>query len=192
MKKLLMSSALALTSVFAVTACTSVNATTETTPATAMQKHHQSGMNKGRMMGSMSQLNLTAAQQTKIQAIMQQNNNDHMKMHNAVMEVLTKEQRETLATLKAERQEKGHHGSDKRSGMMGPMSQLKLTSAQQTEIQAIRQNSRGNRMQQYEAVRAVLTVEQREKLDKLRSEMKHKRQQGAEHRGGHSKQQPGM
>lgn len=193
MKKLLMSSVLAVSSVFAVTACTSVNATTDTAPVTHMQKQHQGGMNKGGMRGPMSQLNLTAAQQTKIQGIMQQNNNNHMQKHNSVMEVLTAEQRQTLAKLKAERKTKGHHGSDKRSNMMGAMSQLNLTAAQQTKIQAIRQNNRDNRMQQHEAVMEVLTVEQREKLNKLRSEMKNKHQQGAEHRGmHHGKQRQGM
>ncbi len=78
MKKLLISSALALSSVFAVTACASVNATTDTAPAASMQKHHQGGMHKGHMMGPMSQLNLTSAQQTEIQAIRQNSRGNRM------------------------------------------------------------------------------------------------------------------
>ena len=89
MKKLLIGSVLAISSVLTVTGCTSVNATTDTTPATTtnMQKQHKAGMkdgmHKGGMRGPMSQLDLTATQQAQIKAIMQEkyssNKNDRSK-----------------------------------------------------------------------------------------------------------------
>ena len=70
MKKLIIGSVLAISSVLTVTGCTSVNATTDTTPATTtnMQKHHKAGMkngmhkggmHEGGMRGAMAQLDLT-------------------------------------------------------------------------------------------------------------------------------------
>ena len=94
MKKLIIGSVLAISSVLTVTGCTSVNATTDTTPATTtnMQKHHKAamkngmnkgGMHEGGMRGAMAQLDLTATQQAQIKAIMQEkysgNKNDRSK-----------------------------------------------------------------------------------------------------------------
>ncbi len=90
MKKLLMGTVLAASSIFAVTACTSVNATTDNVPATSkMQKHHQGGMKegmhkggmhkgdmKGGMRGPLSQLDLSATQQAQIKAIMEAKHGD--------------------------------------------------------------------------------------------------------------------
>ena len=76
MKKLLLASVLAASSIFTVTACTSVNATTDTTPTAQMQKNHKDGMKKGEMRGPMSKLDLTATQQAQIKAIMQNKRGD--------------------------------------------------------------------------------------------------------------------
>ena len=76
MKQLLLGSVLAASSIFTVTACTSVNATTDTTPTAQMQKNHKDGMKKGEMRGPMSKLDLTATQQTQIKAIMQNKRGD--------------------------------------------------------------------------------------------------------------------
>ena len=76
MKKLLLGSVLAASSIFTVTACTSVNATTDTTPTSQMQKNHKDGMKKGEMRGPMSKLDLTATQQAQIKAIMQNKRGD--------------------------------------------------------------------------------------------------------------------
>ncbi len=76
MKKLLLGSVLAASSIFTVTACTSVNATTDTTPTAQMQKNHKDGMKKGEMRGPMSKLDLTATQQAQIKAIMQNKRGD--------------------------------------------------------------------------------------------------------------------
>ena len=43
MKKLLLGSVLAATSVFTVTACSSVNAASDTAPTTQIQKNHKDG-----------------------------------------------------------------------------------------------------------------------------------------------------
>ena len=72
MKKLLLGSVLAASSIFTVTACTSVNATTDTTPTAQMQKNHKDGA----MKGPMSKLDLTATQQAQIKAIMQNKRGD--------------------------------------------------------------------------------------------------------------------
>ena len=72
MKKLLLGSVLAASSIFTVTACTSVNATTDTTPTAQMQKNHKDGA----MRGPMSKLDLTATQQAQIKAIMQNKRGD--------------------------------------------------------------------------------------------------------------------
>src|SRR5699024_11891123 len=87
MKKLIIGSVLAISSVLTVTGCTSVNATTDTTKATTtkMQKHHKAGMKNGMhkggmhgggMRGAMAQLDLTATQQAQIKAITQEKYNN--------------------------------------------------------------------------------------------------------------------
>ncbi|WP_367107464.1 hypothetical protein [uncultured Psychrobacter sp.] len=123
MKKLLTSSILALSSVFALTACTSVDANTDTQPPTTqMQKQYQGKMHKGsmkdgRMRGPFAQLNLTATQQAQIQAIKQNNSGDRMQKREAIMQVLTAEQRNELARLKVERQAKRKsHGKEMKKG----------------------------------------------------------------------------
>ncbi len=178
-----MGSALALSSIFAVSACTSVGATTDTSPTTNMQKNYKAGMkqgmHKGGMKNPMSQLNLTAAQQTKIAAIRQNNRGDRMQNHSAVMEVLTAEQRAQLETLKSQRQAEGRRGSNQRGGKNSPLSELNLTAAQQAKIQTIRQNNAGNRMQNHSAIMEVLTAEQRTKLEALKAERQAKGRQGS-------------
>ncbi|MDN6275646.1 Spy/CpxP family protein refolding chaperone [Psychrobacter sp.] len=83
MKKLLLSSVLAASSVLAVTGCTSVNATTDTTHTVTDKQMHQKGdmkrdgMKKGGMKGPMSKLDLTATQKAQIKAIMQEKRGDH-------------------------------------------------------------------------------------------------------------------
>ncbi|MEN6670675.1 Spy/CpxP family protein refolding chaperone [Psychrobacter sp. B38] len=160
MKKLLLGSVLAMSSVFTVTACTSVNATTDTA-ATSSKMQHKDGMKKGGMRGPMSQLDLTATQQAQIKAIMKAKHGDYkaerakhqaeraqmdqqvqaltnastlnnaavnrladqqaaktkqrfierMQTQHAIAQVLTPEQREKLAKMKAEKMSKGHKGS---------------------------------------------------------------------------------
>ncbi|MBE0407207.1 Spy/CpxP family protein refolding chaperone [Psychrobacter sp. AOP22-C1-22] len=172
MRKLLMASVLATSSVFAVTACTSVGATTDTAASTQMQKQHK-GSNKDGMRGGFSQLNLSAAQQTQIQTIRQNSNVDRQKEREAMMNVLTTEQRAQLETMKSERKDRGHRGGHKR-GNQNPLTQLNLSTTQQAQIDTIRKNTSGDRMQKQQAVMAVLTNEQRAQLEALKTQRQDK------------------
>lgn len=109
MKKIVMGSLLALSSVFTITACTSVGASTDTSASTPMQKHHQGKTHKQGMKGTLAQLNLSAAQQSQLKAIRQSNSGDRMQKREAMMKVLTNEQRAQLETLKSERKNKHQH-----------------------------------------------------------------------------------
>ena len=181
MKKLVMASVVALSSVFAVTACTSVGANTETPASTSMQKHHKGGMKQDGMKGAFSQLNLTATQKAQMQAIRQNSRTERLQTREAMEAVLTAEQRKQLADMKAQRQAKGHHGMHKRGshnmGKQSPLSQLNLTATQQAQIEAIHKDSNisSNRLQRQQAVMAVLTPEQRTQLEALKSQKQGKR-----------------
>ncbi len=185
MKKLLMTSVVALSSVFAVTACTSVGATTDTTASTSMQKNYKSGMKQGSMSGPFSQLNLSATQKAQMQAIRQNSRNERGQTREAMEAVLTAEQRTQLATMRAQRQSRGHQGMNNKGGMhkrgsnnMGmqsPLSQLNLTATQQAQIEAIHKDPNSNRLQRQKAVMAVLTPEQRTQLEALKSQRQGKR-----------------
>ncbi|WP_201618342.1 hypothetical protein [Psychrobacter urativorans] len=110
MKKLLINSALAVSSLLAITACANTSPATDTTPHNMMQ-------NKSVSPGAsspLSQLNLTTTQQTKIQSIMQNNRGEPMKNHNAVLQILTPEQRAQLNQLMADRMKSGQQGQGMR------------------------------------------------------------------------------
>ncbi|MGM8909530.1 Spy/CpxP family protein refolding chaperone [Psychrobacter sp. 1U1] len=184
MKKLLMGSVLAMSSVFTVTACTSVNATTDTAPTTSKMQHHKAGvkggMHKGGMRGPMSQLDLTTTQQAQIKAIMQEKHGERMQNREAMLAILTAEQRAQLETLKSERQAKGHRRSHNKGGKNSPLSELNLTATQQAQIATIRQNNSGNRMQNHSAIIQVLTAEQRQKLEAIKADRMAKGHKGLE------------
>ena len=74
MKKLLIGSVLAMSSVLTVTACSSVNASTEAAPTATKMQHR--GMYKDGMRNPMAKLDLTEAQQAQIKAIMQEKSGD--------------------------------------------------------------------------------------------------------------------
>ncbi|WP_435980517.1 Spy/CpxP family protein refolding chaperone [Psychrobacter sp. DM4] len=169
MKKLLLSTVLAASSVFAITACTSVGANTDTPATTQMQKQHKNGMKDGGR-GSMSQLNLSATQQAQLQALKQNNRSNRMQNREAMLNILTADQRAQLATMQSEKQGKGHRRGDQKDGKNSPFAQLNLTAAQQAQIKAIRQTSTGDRMQQHNAIMQVLTIQQREQLETLKAD----------------------
>ena len=182
MKKVIMASVVALSSVFAVTACTSVGATTDTTASTSMQKHHKGGMKDGGMRGPLTELNLSATQKAQIEAIRQNSQNERAQTREAIEAVLTAEQRAQLAEMKAERGDKthkGHKGQHKKDGKdMGQQkafSQLNLTNTLKAQIEAIRKDTNGTRAQKQQAVMAVLTPEQRAQLESLKSQRQNKR-----------------
>ncbi len=173
MKKLVMSSVLAVASLFTVSACTSVGANTDTATSTKIQNQYKDGQHKGDMhkggkRGGFATLNLSSTQQTQIQAIKQNSNLDRTQKRAAMMQVLTAEQRATLDTIKSKRSAKGY-GKSKTGGMRGGFAALNLSSTQQTQIQAIRQNSNLDRTQKRAAMMQVLTAEQRTTLETLKS-----------------------
>ena len=171
-----MASVLATSSIFAVTACTSVGASTDTPASTQMQKQHK-GINKDGMRGPLAQLNLSAAQQSQIQTIKQNGRNERVQTREAIQQVLTVEQRAQLDSMKSERKGKGRRGGHKR-GNQNSLAQLNLSAAQQTQIDAIRKNTSGNRMQKQQAVMAVLTNDQRAQLEAAKSQRQDKGRRG--------------
>lgn len=75
------------------------------------QAHHGMYKRGGHNMGKQgwSQLNLTATQQAQIEAIHNDPNSNRLQRQQAVMAVLTAEQRAQLEALKSQRQTKGYH-----------------------------------------------------------------------------------
>lgn len=73
--------------------------------------HHMSQGSGGRMMhqSPWSQLNLTADQQAKIQAIRQNNRATGIPNHQAIMQVLTPEQRQKLQQMQSQHMNQGGH-----------------------------------------------------------------------------------
>ena len=177
MKKLLIGSVLAMSSVLTVTGCTSVNATTDTMSATptttSMQKQHKAGMKDG-MRGPMAQLDLTAAQQAQIKAIMQEkytgNKNDRSKYQAERAQMQQQMQALTNAkTLDA-----------------AAVNRLADQQAAKTKQRFI------ERVQTEHAIAQVLTPEQRQKMAQLKSERKAKGHHGSKNRQMHGKYQQGM
>lgn len=177
MKKLLIGSVLAMSSVLTVTGCTSVNATTDTTSATptttSMQKQHKTGMKDG-MRGSMAQLDLTATQQAQIKAIMQEkytgNKNDRSKYQAERAQM--QQQMQTLTNAKTLDAAAVNHLADQQ--------------AAKTKQRFI------ERVQTEHAIAQVLTPEQRQKMAQLKSERKAKGHHGSKNRQMHGKYQQGM
>lgn len=182
MKKLLIGSVLAMSSVLTVTGCTSVNATTDTMSATptttSMQKQHKAGMKDGMhkdgMRGPMAQLDLTATQQAQIKAIMQEkytgNKNDRSKYQAERAQMQQQMQALTNAkTLDA-----------------AAVNRLADQQAAKTKQRFI------ERVQTEHAIAQVLTPEQRQKMAQLKSERKAKGHHGSKNRQMHGKYQQGM
>ncbi|MBH0006090.1 MULTISPECIES: Spy/CpxP family protein refolding chaperone [unclassified Psychrobacter] len=154
MKKLLLASVLAASSVFTVTACTSVNATTDTTPTTKMQKQHKAGMKKGEMRGPLSKLDLTAAQQTQIKAIMEakhSNNKADRTKHQAERAQMD-QQMQALT-----------NASTLNSAAVNRLADQQAAKTKQRFIE---------RVQTQHAIAQVLTAEQRAKLAQMKEDRK--------------------
>lgn len=189
MKNLVLGSVVAVSSLFALTACANVGAATDNTPR---YKTMPQGQMQAQRQNMMSELNLTATQQAQMQAIRQNNRGNRAQNHEAMMQILTPAQRQQVQQMQAQRMSQGgrmmnqgrggHHMSQGQGGRMmnqsqggrmmnqGPWSQLNLTADQQAKIQAIRQNNRGNRTQNHNAIMQVLTPEQRQKLQQMQSQ----------------------
>ena len=178
MKKLLMGSVLAMSSIFTVTACTSVNATTDTTPTTSKMQHKdgmkKGGMKKGGMRGPMSQLDLTATQQAQIKAIMQAQHGDRKadRTKNKLERAQMQQQMQTLTNAKTLDAAAANRLADQQ--------------AAKTKQRFI------ERVQTEHAISQVLTPEQRQKMAQLKSERKAKGHHGSKNRQMHGKYQKGM
>lgn len=186
MKKLLIGSVLAISSVLTVTGCTSVNATTDTTPATTtnMQKQHKAGMkdgmrkggiHKGGMKGTMAQLDLTATQQAQIKAITQEKYNNR------------KNDRSKYQAERAQMQQQMQALTNAKTLDAAAVNRLADQQAAKTKQRFI------ERVQTEHAISQVLTSEQRQKMAQLKSERKAKGHHGSKNRQMHGKQhQQGM
>lgn len=168
MKKLLMSSLLAASSVFAVTACTSVGAATDTSSSYSnTQKQH-----KDAMRGPLSQLNLTPSQQTQIQAIMQ-NKRDGRKTDQANHKAEHAQMQQQMQALT--------NGSTLNSSAVNRLADQQAAKTKQRFIE---------RAQTQYAISQVLTVEQRAKLAQLKLERKDKGRHASKNSTENHKTQP--
>ncbi len=151
MKKLLISSVLATSSLFALTACANVGAATDTSSVSTVQKQY-----KGGMKGPFSQLDLTATQQAQIKAIMQEKSG-------------AKEGKR--GQYKAEReqtQQQIQALTDSKTLNTSTLNRLADQQAAKDKQRFI------ERVQTQHAISQVLTPEQRTKLAQLKSERKAK------------------
>ena len=182
MKKLLIGSVLAMSSVLTVTGCTSVNATTDTTSATPattqMQKQHKAGMKDGMykdgMRGPMSQLDLTATQQAQIKAIMQEKYSGHKNDRTKHQAERAQMQQQMQALTNAKTLD---------TAAVNRLADQQAAKAKQRFIE---------RVQTEHAIAQVLTPEQRQKMAQLKSERKAKGHHGSKNRQMHGKYQQGM
>lgn len=173
MKKLLLGSVLAISSVFTVTACTSVNATTDTAP-TSSKMQHKDGMKKGGMRGPMSQLDLTATQQAQIKAIMEAKHSDYKadRAENKAERMQMHQQMQALT-----------NASTLNTAAVNRLADQQAAKTKQRFIE---------RVQTQHAIAQVLTPEQRVKLAKLEAERMAKGHKGPGHHKMAGKKQQGM
>lgn len=126
MKKLLISSVVAVSSLFAITTYANVGQATDATStptnsAPTMQHHNQGQMHaqmQAQMQNMMSELNLTAEQQAQMQAMRQNNSGNHMQNRDAMMQILTPEQRQKLTQMRSQHMQQGGHMMNKDGHMM--------------------------------------------------------------------------
>jgi len=174
MKKLLLGSVLAASSIFTVTACTSVNATTDTTPTSQMQKNHKDGMKKGEMRGPMSKLDLTATQQAQIKAIMQNKRGDRT-ADRAEHQAERAQMDQQIQALT--------NASTLNTAALNRLADQRAAKEKQRFIE---------RVQTQHAIAQVLTPEQRAKMEQMKSERQEKGRKQSKDRKGHDKQHQGM
>lgn len=117
MKKLLLSSVVAVSSLFAITACANIGEAKDATSAPAMQ-HHNQGQMQAQMQNMMSELNLTAEQRAQMQAMRQNNSGNHMQNRDAMMQILTPEQRQKLTQMRSQHMQKDGQMMNQDSHMM--------------------------------------------------------------------------
>ncbi|AOY42691.1 MULTISPECIES: Spy/CpxP family protein refolding chaperone [Psychrobacter] len=165
MKKLLLGSVLAASSVFTVTACSSVNAASDTAPMNQMQKNHKDGA----MRGPMSKLNLTATQQAQIKAIMQEKHGDR---------VADREKHQAERAQMEQQIQALTNASTLNNAAVNRLADQQAAKAKQRFIE---------RVQTQHAISQVLTAEQRAKMEQLKSERQEKDRKHSKDRKGHDK-----
>ena len=169
MKKLLMGSVLAMSSVLTVTACSSVNASTEATPTATKMQHK--GMYKDGMRGPMAELGLTATQKAQIKAIMQEKSGDR------------KNDRSKYKTERTQMQQQVQALTDAKTLNNAAVNRLADQEAAKTKQRFIQ------RIETQHAIAQVLTPEQRQKMAQLKSERKAKGYHGSKQRKMHNQAQ---
>ena len=169
MKKLLMGSVLAMSSVLTVTACSSVNASTEATPTATKMQHK--GMYKDGMRGPMAELGLTATQKAQIKAIMQEKSGDR------------KNDRSKYKTERTQMQQQVQALTDTKTLNNAAVNRLADQEAAKTKQRFIQ------RIETQHAIAQVLTPEQRQKMAQLKSERKAKGYHGSKQRKMHNQAQ---
>ena len=169
MKKLLMGSVLAMSSVWTVTACSSVNASTEATPTATKMQHK--GMYKDGMRGPMAELGLTATQKAQIKAIMQEKSGDR------------KNDRSKYKTERTQMQQQVQALTDAKTLNNAAVNRLADQEAAKTKQRFIQ------RIETQHAIAQVLTPEQRQKMAQLKSERKAKGYHGSKQRKMHNQAQ---
>ena len=165
MKKLLIGSVLAMSSVLTVTACSSVNASTEAAP-TATKMQHKDGMRN-----PMAKLDLTEAQQAQIKAIMQEKSGDR------------RNDRSKYKTERTQMQQQVQALTDAKTLNNAAVNRLADQEAAKTKQRFIQ------RIETQHAIAQVLTPEQRQKMAQLKSERKAKGYHGSKQRKMHNQAQ---
>lgn len=151
MKKILMSSVLVASSLFAMTAGASVSSANDTSSYNTMQKQYKDGTK-----GPFSQLNLTATQQAQIKAIMQSKSDAR------------KNDRENYKAERAQMQQQIQTLTDSKTLNTSALNRLADQQAAKDKQRFI------DRVQTQHAIAQVLTAEQRSKMAQLKSERKEK------------------
>lgn len=169
MKKLLIGSVLAMSSVLTVTACSSVNASTEATPTATKMQHK--GMYKDGMKNPMAKLDLTEAQQAQIKAIMQEKYSSH------------KNDRSKYKTERTQMQQQVQALTDAKTLNNAAVNRLADQEAAKTKQRFIQ------RIETQHAIAQVLTPEQRQKMAQLKSERNAKGYKGSKQRKMHNQAQ---
>ena len=169
MKKLLIGSVLAMSSVLTVTACSSVNASTEAAPTATKMQHK--GMYKDGMKNPMAKLDLTEAQQAQIKAIMQEKSGDR------------KNDRAKYQAERMQMQQQMQALTNAKTLDNAAINRLADQQAAKTKQRFI------ERVQTQHAISQVLTPEQRQKMAQLKSERKAKGYHGSKQRKMHNQAQ---
>ena len=169
MKKLLMGSVLAMSSVLTVTACSSVNASTEAAPTATKMQHK--GMYKDGMKNPMAELDLTATQKAQIKAIMQEKSGDRKNDRAKYQAERTQMQQQMQALTNAKTLD---------NAAINRLADQQAAKSKQRFIE---------RVQTQHAISQVLTAEQRAKMAQLKSERTTKGHHGSKQRKMHNQAQ---